>query len=64
MQRRKIASIALGVLLLGLVVTGIVVLSEAQNQNNTTGSDDDELCEIDGHDTDGPNTIDDPDNRT
>jgi hypothetical protein len=51
MHRRKLASVALGVLVLGLVVTGYIVVSEAQNQPEP--NEPDELCEID-----------DPDNRT
>jgi hypothetical protein len=51
MHRRRLASVALGVLVLGLIVTGYVVITEAQNQN--APQEPDELCDID-----------EPDNRT
>ncbi|MCK5151033.1 MAG: hypothetical protein KAQ65_04305 [Candidatus Thorarchaeota archaeon] len=51
MQRRRLASVALGVIIVGLIVTGYLVISEAQNPEDP--QEPDELCEID-----------EPDNRT
>ena len=45
MQRRRLASVALGVILLGLLVTGYLVVSEAQNQDELQEPDD--ACDID-----------------